>query len=73
MEHMVKRTFVANLHGDEKRSRSELGRRHVHQVVLDDGQLHDVLGKRVDVGVDAAGLRVAAKEVKRQRATLMER
>ncbi len=42
----------------------------MHEVVLDDCQLHDVLGKRVDVGVDAAGLRVTAKEMKREWATL---
>ena len=42
----------------------------MHEVVLDDCQLHEVLGKRVDVGVDAAGLRVTAKEMKREWATL---
>ena len=63
-------TKGTNLHGDDQRSGRNLRGRQVHQVVLQDGQLHDILGEGVDVGVDAAGLRVAAQEVERQRSAL---
>jgi len=42
----------------------------MHEIVLYDGQLHDVLGQGVDAGIDAPSLRVATQKVKRQWSTL---
>jgi hypothetical protein len=59
------------LHGNHQRSSSQLGRRDMHQIVLDNGQLHNVLGQGVDASIDTPGLRVTTQKVKWQRSTLL--